>query len=248
MLATDIERKALLEEEEELLREDESDWPTLPPPPPPKPPAASAASSSSSSKGSKASAAAEEAEKAAAKLAKACASLLKAAKEDEYKKIDEHLANGADINHVGESGHRAVHMAAAFGACNALRLLHARGADMSAPNAKGSTPLEVARSIGEPEAAALVEALVAGTALPRRVKTEEDAQDELERQSRLAEIHERLAEIDADAAPGRAASILSGLGFTSDAQQQPTRSFSGGWRMRVAKDSNPQDSRCLSSL
>jgi ATP-binding cassette subfamily F protein 3 len=28
--------------------------------------------------------------------------------------------------------------------------------------------------------------------------------------------------------------ILAGLGFTPDMQKQPTRSFSGGWRMRLA--------------
>ncbi len=49
-----------------------------------------------------------------------------------------------------------------------------------------------------------------------------------------AEIHERLAAIDAHAAPARAAGILAGLGFDHDAQQQPMSSFSGGWRMRVA--------------
>jgi ATP-binding cassette subfamily F protein 3 len=51
---------------------------------------------------------------------------------------------------------------------------------------------------------------------------------------RLAEIHDRLLTIQSDAAPARAASILSGLGFSMDAQAQPMSSFSGGWRMRVA--------------
>lgn len=51
---------------------------------------------------------------------------------------------------------------------------------------------------------------------------------------RLAEIHERLRAIGADAAPARAASILAGLGFSEEAQQRPVGEFSGGWRMRVA--------------
>jgi len=51
---------------------------------------------------------------------------------------------------------------------------------------------------------------------------------------RLAEVHERLRTIGADAAPARAASILAGLGFDTDAQARPVQSFSGGWRMRVA--------------
>jgi len=52
--------------------------------------------------------------------------------------------------------------------------------------------------------------------------------------ARAAEIHERLAAIEAHRAPARAAAILAGLGFDHAAQQQPMTSFSGGWRMRVA--------------
>lgn len=58
----------------------------------------------------------------------------------------------------------------------------------------------------------------------------ETAQDPM----RIAEIHLRLADKNAHAAPARAASILSGLGFDAAAQQKPAAQFSGGWRMRVA--------------
>jgi ATP-binding cassette subfamily F protein 3 len=50
----------------------------------------------------------------------------------------------------------------------------------------------------------------------------------------IAEIQTRLADTGAYAAPARAASILSGLGFSATDQQRPCREFSGGWRMRVA--------------
>ncbi len=51
---------------------------------------------------------------------------------------------------------------------------------------------------------------------------------------RLAEVHERLRTIQADAAPARAATILAGLGFDAAQQARPVDSYSGGWRMRVA--------------
>jgi len=51
---------------------------------------------------------------------------------------------------------------------------------------------------------------------------------------RIADIHIRLADIDAHSAESRAATILAGLGFDDDAQRRPASSFSGGWRMRVA--------------
>ena len=51
---------------------------------------------------------------------------------------------------------------------------------------------------------------------------------------KVAEIHMRLADTGAYAAPARAASILSGLGFSAADQQRPCQEFSGGWRMRVA--------------
>jgi ATP-binding cassette subfamily F protein 3 len=51
---------------------------------------------------------------------------------------------------------------------------------------------------------------------------------------RIAEVHQRLADIEAHTAPSRAAAILAGLGFDEAAQGRPLASFSGGWRMRVA--------------
>ena len=51
---------------------------------------------------------------------------------------------------------------------------------------------------------------------------------------RLGEIHGRLIDIGAEAAPSRAAEILSGLGFSHADLARPMAEFSGGWRMRVA--------------
>jgi ATP-binding cassette subfamily F protein 3 len=51
---------------------------------------------------------------------------------------------------------------------------------------------------------------------------------------RIADIQNRLVDIDAHSAPARAASILSGLGFSTGDQARSCSEFSGGWRMRVA--------------
>ncbi|EIN13185.1 hypothetical protein PUNSTDRAFT_48256 [Punctularia strigosozonata HHB-11173 SS5] len=60
----------------------------------------------------------------------------------------------------------------------------------------------------------------------------EDAREEAS--TRLAEVHQRLAEMEAESGPARAAALLAGLGFSEEDQKRPTRSFSGGWRMRLA--------------
>ncbi|XP_073043027.1 ABC transporter F family member 3 [Primulina eburnea] len=51
---------------------------------------------------------------------------------------------------------------------------------------------------------------------------------------RLEEIYKRLELIDAYSAEARAASILAGLSFSPDMQHKATKTFSGGWRMRIA--------------
>jgi ATP-binding cassette subfamily F protein 3 len=72
--------------------------------------------------------------------------------------------------------------------------------------------------------------LAADTERTHLLRTAEIATDPHE----IAETHERLAQIQAHAAPARAAAILAGLGFDAAAQARPAREFSGGWRMRVA--------------
>ncbi|MBI3504922.1 MAG: ABC-F family ATP-binding cassette domain-containing protein [Proteobacteria bacterium] len=79
-----------------------------------------------------------------------------------------------------------------------------------------TTPLEAVLAADEERAALLAEE-----------ETTEDG-------ARIADIHMRLAEIDAYTAVARGASILAGLGFDTDMQNRPLSEFSGGWRMRVA--------------
>ncbi|KAI7343512.1 putative ABC transporter ATP-binding protein [Hortaea werneckii] len=50
----------------------------------------------------------------------------------------------------------------------------------------------------------------------------------------LSDVQGKLAEMESDKAEPRAASILAGLGFSQERQQYATKTFSGGWRMRLA--------------
>ena len=73
----------------------------------------------------------------------------------------------------------------------------------------------------------VLKADVERTRLLELAETEQDPHE-------IAEIQMRLADMGAYAAPSRAASILSGLGFSAADQDRPCSEFSGGWRMRVA--------------
>lgn len=61
------------------------------------------------------------------------------------------------------------------------------------------------------------------------LKSNDDASN-----ARLSEVYERLDAIDAHSAPARASALLHGLSFTPEMMNGPTKSLSGGWRMRVA--------------
>ncbi|XP_015519229.1 ATP-binding cassette sub-family F member 3 isoform X1 [Neodiprion pinetum] len=50
----------------------------------------------------------------------------------------------------------------------------------------------------------------------------------------LARVYEAMRLAEVDKAPAKASAILSGLGFSVERQAWPTKSFSGGWRMRLA--------------
>lgn len=50
----------------------------------------------------------------------------------------------------------------------------------------------------------------------------------------LSEVYTQLLNIESDKAPARASIILNGLGFDTVMQNQTTKEFSGGWRMRLA--------------
>ncbi|KAK4523855.1 hypothetical protein GAYE_SCF00G1751 [Galdieria yellowstonensis] len=50
----------------------------------------------------------------------------------------------------------------------------------------------------------------------------------------ISEVYERMSLLQMDKAEARASAILAGLGFNNEMQQQPSKRYSGGWRMRIA--------------
>ncbi|KAL6884515.1 hypothetical protein ACP4OV_010451 [Aristida adscensionis] len=74
------------------------------------------------------------------------------------------------------------------------------------------------------------EELTALRAEQAKLEASEDADDD----DRLAEIYEKLNLRDSDAARAHASKILAGLGFDQAMQARTTKSFSGGWRMRIS--------------
>jgi ATP-binding cassette, subfamily F, member 3 len=106
--------------------------------------------------------------------------------------------------------------------------LHADSGDISLPN---NTRLGmVAQEAPDGSESLLDTVLKADTERTALLAEADHASDP----HRIAEIHTRLADIQAHRAPAKAASILHGLGFDAEAQARPCRDFSGGWRMRVA--------------
>ncbi|KAI3937871.1 hypothetical protein MKW92_035941 [Papaver armeniacum] len=72
------------------------------------------------------------------------------------------------------------------------------------------------------------------TATEKSDKKPDEALDKDAISQKLEQVYKRLEFIDADSAESRAASILAGLSFTPEMQRKSTKTFSGGWRMRIA--------------
>lgn len=94
-------------------------------------------------------------------------------------------------------------------------------------NARISTVAQEAP--GGPES--LLQTVLAGDAELSRLLAEADTATDPQR---IADIQTRLTDIEAHSAQARAATILSGLGFSEAQQSAPCSALSGGWRMRVA--------------
>lgn len=69
---------------------------------------------------------------------------------------------------------------------------------------------------------------------PKADKSKMSEEEKIEHEERLKEVIEQLDLIDAADAPSKATLILTGLGFSNENLHEPSKSFSGGWRMRIS--------------
>ncbi|KAL6175262.1 hypothetical protein ACLB2K_051904 [Fragaria x ananassa] len=151
------------------------------------------------------------------------------------------LSFGRHYGLIGRNGtgkttflrHLAMH--AIDGIPNSCQILHVEqevaGDDTSALQCVVNTDIERSQ---------LLEEEVRLLAQQRELELEEatgKSNEEIDKDAiglRLQEVYKRLEFIDADSAESRAASILAGLSFSPEMQQKATKTFSGGWRMRIA--------------
>lgn len=103
--------------------------------------------------------------------------------------------------------------------------------------------LHVEQEVAGDETSALESVLECDEERCNLLKREAELQLALEKDSKktndalgeeLAKIYEAMQLAEVEKAPARASTILSGLGFSVERQSWPTKSFSGGWRMRLA--------------
>ncbi len=68
----------------------------------------------------------------------------------------------------------------------------------------------------------------------KRLESQLETSKETDLQDKLRHVYDELKAINADAAEPKAKRILAGLGFTPKMILRPSKSFSGGWRMRIS--------------
>ena len=145
-----------------------------------------------------------------------------------FKNANLTLAHGRRYGLVGYNG---------TGKTTLLRHLYAREGDFKVPRHIDIHMVE--QEAKADDKSALITVVEADEVRLRLLKEEAlisamSAEDQTANSDRLVRIYEKLEEIGASAAIPRASAILSGLQFTEEMKQMPTRAFSGGWRMRIA--------------
>ena len=96
--------------------------------------------------------------------------------------------------------------------------------------------LHVEQEVTGDDTLALQSVLESDTKRESLLKEEKQLNDSesADAQNRLQAVYAELEAIESDKAPSRASVILAGLGFNAEMQARATKTFSGGWRMRLA--------------
>jgi ATP-binding cassette subfamily F protein 1 len=68
----------------------------------------------------------------------------------------------------------------------------------------------------------------------KQLESQLETSNEPDLQDKLRHVYDELKAINSDAAEPKARRILAGLGFTPEMITRPSKSFSGGWRMRIS--------------
>lgn len=94
--------------------------------------------------------------------------------------------------------------------------------------------LHVEQEVVGDETLAIASVLECDEKLNELWRLEKELSKDPSKSQQLTEVYQQLQELEADKAPARASIILNGLGFNKDMQAAATKTFSGGWRMRLA--------------
>jgi glutaminase len=92
-----------------------------------------------------------------------CSELLDAAETGNIHYLKMLASIGFDVNYADYDGRSAAHLAASKGHCKMLKFLGKKGADMSAEDRWGVTPLQEAKRTGNVKAEALINTLLSDT-------------------------------------------------------------------------------------
>lgn len=111
-----------------------------------------------------------------------------------------------------------------------LNQLHVDEGDFSMPPG-----LEIAHVAQETPATSCsaIDYVIDGDKELRQIQQQLEAAEKQDDGIKLAELHSTLDHIGGYTAQARASRLLNGLGFSAGQEQEPVKSFSGGWRMRL---------------